>query len=50
MNEYGELEIIIDTCNLNVNIVTSAELDCHAVVRFPDDFRSDTAQCDNNKE
>ena len=50
MSEYEELEVIIDTCNLNVNIVTSAELDCHAVVRFPDDFRSDTAQCDNNKE
>ncbi|MBR1841322.1 MAG: hypothetical protein IJ778_04250 [Alphaproteobacteria bacterium] len=48
MSEYGELEVIIDTCNLNVNIVTSTELDCHAVVRFSDTSHSDTVQCGDN--
>ena len=49
MREY-ELEIIIDTCNLNVNIGTSAELDCHAVIHFSDDNNYEGVQCNNNKE
>lgn len=50
MNECGELEVIIDTCNLNVNISASVELDCHAVVHFEDKCCSQIAQYDNYNE
>lgn len=50
MTEYGELEIIVDTCNLNVNINTTAELDCHAVVFLSDNGCKNEEQSEDNRE
>ena len=50
MNEYGELEVIIDACNLNVNINTAAELDCHAIVLLSENGCRNEEQSEDNRE